>query len=359
LVVFSFQDSLLTLLTNERRLLNPFHSHSIFMQHCNFSNTEGSFQISKDHISTISYFGVDDSFHLLMDNLFDKRSFFSTSEYSGDIIASLLLIVGITAFRYTFQPFIQRLVSEHHIVDNSKSVKFSESAFKFLYYSIVWIWGASITLSADFFWNPILCLENFPSTPISLALKWLYITQFSFYFASFICQFTIEVRRKDFYEMLLHHGVTAALIGLSYVYKVHRFGALVLVLHDVCDIFLEGGKMFIYSGYRKTGDAFFLTLMATWLITRMVIYPYKVIYTTAVLSLPIAELFNVWTFYFVINALLIAIQCLNVMWFGMMVRLLMNVILKKENVDDSREEDDEDLPSKKQVSPQVSPDQAD
>ncbi len=49
-----------------------------------------------------------------------------------------------------------------------------------------------------------------------LSFKYFYLCQFSFYVSSCITHLTLEVRRKDFVEMLLHHAVTAVLIGGSY-----------------------------------------------------------------------------------------------------------------------------------------------
>ena len=60
----------------------------------------------------------------------------------------------------------------------------------------------------------------------------------AFYWSLTFSQF-IDVRRKDFWQMFVHHMVTLLLIGLSWVCNLHRVGSLVLVVHDCADIFLE------------------------------------------------------------------------------------------------------------------------
>lgn len=37
--------------------------------------------------------------------------------------------------------------------------------------------------------------------------------------------------------------------------RTHRYGLVLLILHDINDIILEFGKMFIYSEYRKVGGS--------------------------------------------------------------------------------------------------------
>ena len=48
-----------------------------------------------------------------------------------------------------------------------------------------------------------------------------------------------DVKRKDFWQMFVHHMITLLLLSLSWVCNLHRVGSLVLVVHDCADIFLE------------------------------------------------------------------------------------------------------------------------
>ena len=42
----------------------------------------------------------------------------------------------------------------------------------------------------------------------------------------------LEPKRKDFVEMLLHHAVTVAVVGISYLYGWNRVGCVVMLLLD-------------------------------------------------------------------------------------------------------------------------------
>ena len=63
--------------------------------------------------------------------------------------------------------------------------------------------------------------------------------QVSFTFRSLVITQFYDVKRKDFWEMFIHHLTTIALMGFSWTCNLTRVGSLVLIVHDVADIFLE------------------------------------------------------------------------------------------------------------------------
>lgn len=46
----------------------------------------------------------------------------------------------------------------------------------------------------------------------------------------------VDVQRKDFWQMFVHHVVTILLLCFSWACNLHRIGALVLVIHDFADV---------------------------------------------------------------------------------------------------------------------------
>lgn len=48
--------------------------------------------------------------------------------------------------------------------------------------------------------------------------------------------------------MLIHHIVTIMLICMSYDLGVHRIGVVLLLLHNISDVFLDSAKCFHYVG---------------------------------------------------------------------------------------------------------------
>lgn len=67
---------------------------------------------------------------------------------------------------------------------------------------------------------------------------WYYMISLSFYWALAVSQF-FDVKRKDFWQMFVHHICTICLLSFSWICNFHRIGTLVLLTHDCGDIFLE------------------------------------------------------------------------------------------------------------------------
>lgn len=86
-----------------------------------------------------------------------------------------------------------------------------------------------------------------------------------------------DVKRKDFWQMFLHHISTIILICFSWVVNLTRIGSLVLLVHDCADIFLEAAKMARYGGYQKLFYSLFIVFAVVWIITRLGFYPFWII----------------------------------------------------------------------------------
>lgn len=117
----------------------------------------------------------------------------------------------------------------------------------------------------------------------------------SFYWSLCVSQF-FDVKRKDFWQMFIHHIATIVLMSLSWVCNLPRIGSLVLVVHDCADIFLEvvlfcfvavlflscfvsqAAKMAKYSGYQKVCDTIFAIFTVLWIVTRLGVFPFWIIY---------------------------------------------------------------------------------
>ena len=59
-----------------------------------------------------------------------------------------------------------------------------------------------------------------------------------------------------------------------------RAGSIVLALHDVSDIFLEIGKMSKYSGAEALASFAFILFVLSWIILRLIYYPFWVLWST-------------------------------------------------------------------------------
>ena len=92
----------------------------------------------------------------------------------------------------------------------------------------------------------------------------------------FILMFIKKKRANDHNEMLLHHIVALALVVCSYLTNILPVGALVMVVHDHCDIWTSFMRMVGETQYYTTHAAkvFYALMIITWVYCRMIILPY-------------------------------------------------------------------------------------
>jgi acyl-CoA-dependent ceramide synthase len=121
-------------------------------------------------------------------------------------------------------------------------------------------------------------------------MKAYMLAELAFYLQGIIV-IHIEERRKDHWQMFIHHIVTCTLIYASYRYGHTRVGNLILVLMDVSDLILpvrgilsrvcllclltptlQIAKCLKYLRYNTLCDLMFGLFMISWFVARHVLY---------------------------------------------------------------------------------------
>ncbi|TKS74623.1 Ceramide synthase 2 [Collichthys lucidus] len=214
----------------------------------------------------------------------------------------------------------------------SNTKKFCEASWRFVFYFIAFTAGLASLIN-----------------PVSEAHYWYYIMEMGFYVSLLLCV-SVDVKRKDFKEQVIHHIATIFLIGFSYCANFVRVGTLVMLLHDSSDVLLESAKMLHYGGWTKICDSLFVVFALVFLWTRLVVFPGRVLHTTLVLSL---EFFKPFCGYYFFNALLLVLQALHIFWAYLILRMIYKFMFKgkverdersdeESEVDDEEEEDEPD-----------------
>lgn len=106
---------------------------------------------------------------------------------------------------------------------------------------------------------------------------WYYVYGGGLY-AHFLMSQAFDVKRKDFWEMLVHHLVTAGLLISSFELHLTRFGVITLFIHDCSDGFLESAKMANYAKRQNLSTGIFVIFTLVWIATRLIFFPWKIIY---------------------------------------------------------------------------------
>ena len=67
---------------------------------------------------------------------------------------------------------------------------------------------------------------------------------------------------------MIHHVVTVGLLVYSYYVNLTRIGIMIMLLHDVSDIFLEAAKLSRYCRRQNLSMFFFALFFASWIVCR-------------------------------------------------------------------------------------------
>ncbi|KAM3620366.1 uncharacterized protein V6R79_022176 [Siganus canaliculatus] len=225
----------------------------------------------------------------------------------------------------------------------SNTKKFSEASWRFVFYLIAFTAGLGSLVNASWFWDHRECWRAYPKQPLFKAHYWYYILEMGFYLSLLLCV-SVDVKRKDFKEQVIHHIATILLIGFSYCANFVRVGTLVMLLHDSSDFLLESAKMFHYAGWRKTCDSLFVVFALVFLVTRLVVFPGRLLYTTLFESL---EYFDLFFGYYFFNVLLFVLQLLHIFWAYLILRMVYKFVFlgkveRDERSDEESEVDDEE-----------------
>lgn len=111
-------------------------------------------------------------------------------------------------------------------------------SWRCLYYIYSFFYGLIVLWDKPWLWDINHCYYKYPYHPVTNDIWWYYMVSMAFYWSLSFSQF-FDVKRKDFWQMFIHHIATIALMCFSWVGNLTRIGSLVLLVHDCADIFLE------------------------------------------------------------------------------------------------------------------------
>nr|XP_020463715.1 ceramide synthase 5-like [Monopterus albus] len=214
----------------------------------------------------------------------------------------------------------------------SLQTKFCESMWRFTFYLAILIYAIHYLWVSPWMWDTRQCWHNYPFQPMSPEQYNHYAAELAFYWSLMFSQFT-DIKRKDFNIMFIHHMASITLITFSYANNMLRAGSLVMLVHDTSDIFLEAAKMANYAKYQRLCDGMFVVFSIIFFLTRLVIYPFWIIYSVLFESWEIIGPYRVW---WVLNGLLLVLQILHIMWFYLITHIAVKAIFKGKVAKDDR-----------------------
>lgn len=141
---------------------------------------------------------------------------------------------------FTMQRLIRPVASWCNIRNRVKQARFMEQGYTALYHGTVSMLGLYVmSRTPVWYFNVNGMYEGFPHRAHEASFKAYYLLEASFWTQqAMVLMLQLEKPRKDFRELVLHHVVTLALIGLSYRFHFTYMGVAVYLTHDISDFFI-------------------------------------------------------------------------------------------------------------------------
>ena len=316
-----------------------------------------------------------------------KSGFYGQGTRDMYLVASFIVFfTGLRAFVLDYM--LLPLARWCGIEKKKGKVRFAEQFYMMVYYIIYWAWGAALFVrdtptSVQSVDGLLISLwQGYPILHLDASMKLYYLSQFAFWIQQIVV-LHIEEKRKDHAQMLTHHFITVALLAGSYSDRQTRAGNAVLVCMDIVDFIFPAAKILKYLAWQKACDAAFALFVIFWFMSRHVAYgaicwsiyahvnstimPYGLYDTKTGVRIsndggdnimdnllqpmlhPEAPTvgFNAnirWLFL----GLLLALQCITIAWFVMIVRVVLRV-LRGEGADDTRSEGEDNDEEEEEV----------
>nr|UWK20528.1 longevity assurance factor/sphinganine N acyl transferase subunit 1 [Trichoderma taxi] len=237
-------------------------------------------------------------------------------------------------------------------LSKGKQARLMEQMYTALYFGILGPAGMYVmSRTPVWYFNTRGMYEGFPHQSHEGVVKFYYLFQAAYWAQqAIVLLLGMEKPRKDFKELVGHHIVSLALIGLSYRFHFTYIGIAVYITHDISDFFLASSKALNYIDHPIVAP-YFATFVAVWIYMRHYIN-LKIIWSlfTEFRTVGPFELnwetqqYKCWISQYITTALLASLQALNLFWLFYILRIAFRFIRDKEATDDrSEDEDDEEV----------------
>nr|UWK20516.1 longevity assurance factor/sphinganine N acyl transferase subunit 1 [Trichoderma decipiens] len=243
-------------------------------------------------------------------------------------------------------------------LSKGKQARLMEQLYTALYFGLLGPAGMYVmSRTPVWYFNTRGMYEGFPHRSHEGVVKFYYLFQAAYWAQQAIVLILgMEKPRKDFKELVGHHVVSLALIGLSYRFHFTYIGIAVYITHDISDFFLASSKALNYLDHPIVAP-YFATFVGVWIYMRHYIN-LKIIWSlfTEFRTVGPFELnwetqqYKCWISQYITAALLASLQSLNLFWLFYILRIAFRFIRDKEATDDRSEDEDEDEEDEKHAS---------
>ncbi|KAL3493400.1 TLC domain-containing protein [Aspergillus germanicus] len=251
---------------------------------------------------------------------------------------------------FLMQRMIRPLAVYCGIRGKGKTARFMEQVYTAIYFAIFGPFGLYVMSRTNiWYFNTTAMFEGFPHREHDALFKSYYLLQASYWAQqAIVLLLQLEKPRKDFKELVGHHIITLALIGLSYRFHFTYIGLAVYITHDVSDFFLATSKTLNYLDAYITAPYFGFFVFA-WIYLRHVLNlkflwavltefrtvgPFELNWET--------QQYKCWISQYITFALLASLQAVNLFWLFLILRILKTYLFSNIKKDERSEDEDEE-----------------
>ncbi|KAK4039712.1 TLC domain-containing protein [Parachaetomium inaequale] len=265
-------------------------------------------------------------------------------------VAFYTVVLSFTR-EFIMQEILRPMARRAGLKSRGKQARYMEQMYTALYFGLLGPTGMYVmSRTPVWYFNTRAMYEAFPHQTHDAVFKFYYLFQAAYWAQqAIVLLLGMEKPRKDFKELVGHHIVSLALIGLSYRFHFTYMGLAVYITHDISDFFLATSKTLNYLDHWLTGPYYF-TFMCVWIYLRhylnlrillslftefKTVGPYELNWETQQYKCTLS---------FVITlALLSSLQALNLFWLFFILRIAYRFAVHNVAKDDRSDAEESEL----------------
>ncbi|KAG9253843.1 TLC domain-containing protein [Emericellopsis atlantica] len=265
-------------------------------------------------------------------------------------VAFYTVVLSFTR-EFVMQEMIKPLARRAGLRSKGKLARFMEQGYTAFYFFFLGPLGMYVmSRTPVWYFNTRGMYEDFPHRHHDAFTKFYYLFQAAYWAQqAIVLVLGMEKPRKDFKELIAHHIVSLALIGLSYRFHFTYIGIAVYTTHDISDFFLATSKTLNYLDHPIT-DKFYAFFICVWIYMRHYIN-LKIIWSLFTEFRTVGpfelnwetEQYKCLLSQVITTSLLTSLQALNIFWLYYILRIAYRALFKNELKDD-RSDDEEEEP---------------
>lgn len=169
----------------------------------------------------------------------DKPIQYGKGWWDYAFVSFYIIVLSFTR-EFIMQKVLRPMARRSGLRSRAKQSRFMEQMYTAIYFGFLGPYGLYVmSRTPVWYFNTRGMYEGFPHKTHDAQFKFYYLFQAAYWAQqAIVLSLGMEKPRKDYNELVGHHIVSLALIGLSYRFHFTYMGIAVYITHDISDFFL-------------------------------------------------------------------------------------------------------------------------